>query len=486
MSTAKQRKRKEHRILFFALALVIVIPALVMILRLTSSSPLYPVGESYYNLHLVRFLGQNPSLATDPIQRSVYEPNPYHYLLTFLYTLLPVEAVSLFLPIVLGLACALLLFKLLKLIKVKPNYAAYSIVILSVTPVFIALSTGLYTAAFTMLLSLLATVLILDKKMLSQVFGALSLIILALTSLTGFILTIGIILFLSLALKKVKKTLRTLVFSLIISIIISIPLTLLTNYTPRILGFHSFAFRNVFSILNAEYGFSVFLLILFLIGFIVLWINDKDKVRKLFHLPVLLLVVLSFFNTVARVYASFIITFYCVVAIIYFYKRRWHLKIVRQGTLLLILCSLLFSSLNQINLLIDAQPDKDMLDALLFLRPAGSGDVLTLEENGFLVEFYSYQRVLLDSNSFLNQEYPQMKDDVQALFMVTRLNDAEPLLTKQDVRYILITPYMKEELWESREQGLWFLVKHSESFDKIYKEAEIEIWKYLGVPELEG
>jgi hypothetical protein len=37
---------------------------------------------------------------------------------------------------------------------------------------------------------------------------------------------------------------------------------------------------------------------------------------------------------------------------------------------------------------------------------------------------------------------------------------------------------MKEDIWEGREQGLWFLVGNSESFDRIYSTKGVGIWAY--------
>jgi hypothetical protein len=61
---------------------------------------------------------------------------------------------------------------------------------------------------------------------------------------------------------------------------------------------------------------------------------------------------------------------------------------------------------------------------------------------------------------------------------MARLKDAEPLLNQHDIRYVLITPDMKEAIWEGREQGLWFLVGNSESFDRIYNSKGVGIWAY--------
>nr|MCK4929736.1 hypothetical protein [Nanoarchaeota archaeon] len=493
MSQAKKKKTKKNEqnkntfeLVIFALLLILIILSLVMIIRLTQSKPLFPIGESYYNLRIAQSLKQDFFLTQDPVQGIVYEPNPYHYLLALLLVIFPSQLVSLFFPLLLGVLSGFLFFKLLVLLGVKPKQAAYSLIVLSVTPVFIILFTGLYLSGFVIFISLLAMVLILHKKynILTLCFSLLLLLLLALTNLVGFLVTLIILFFLCLALKKAfkknfKKNLRALLLSVLISVLVIVPLTLFSNYAPRLLGFHTFAFKNIFSILRASLGFDLFLFVLFLTGFVIIWIKDKEK--KLFHLVVLVFIILSLFNSTARVFASFIITIYCVVAITYFYNRKWELSIIKTGTILLVLCSLVFSVMNQASLLVDAQPDKEMQNALVFLKNQDKGRVLTSEENGFLIEFYSEKNVLLDANSFLISDYSELRSDANTLFRAARLKEAEPMLKEHELRYILITPSMKQELWEAREQELWFLIKHSESFIKKYEEGSIEIWGYVSV-----
>ncbi|MBW2990138.1 hypothetical protein KY348_00360 [Candidatus Woesearchaeota archaeon] len=472
--------KNKHRILIFALVLLVIVLSLVIIIRLKQHQPIFPAGESYYNLRMAQALKSDFLLTKDPVQGTLYEPNPYHYLLALLLFLFPVEIVSLFLPLILGVVCAALFYKLLLLIRVKQKMAAFSLIILSVTPAFISLFTGVYMPGFVIFVSLLILVLSLNKRHAYQALCVLLFILLALTSLTGFVITLLILLFLCLVLKRKVKVFYV---PLIISGLLIALLTIFsnhTNYTPRMLGFHGFAFKSILSVLQATLGFDLFLILLFCSGFVIVWIKAKEK--KLFHLPVLLFVILSFFNIIARAYASVIITVYCVSAITYFYNRKWDLKVIRTGTLLLVFCSLVFSVLNQVNILSAAQPDIEMEKALLFLRDLDEGRVLTVEENGFLVEFYSGKKVLLDSNSFMYSDYPVLKKDSDDLFSATRLKEAEPLLEKHDLHYILITPAMKEELWEGREQELWFLVMHSESFTKKYDKQDVEIWEYTSTP----
>ena len=245
---SKKKKNNFFSSLSFGLMLIIIILSLVVITRLAYQNPVFPNGESYYNLHIAEALSQDLSLIQDPVQETVYEPNPYHYLLAVLLIIIPAELLSIYLPLLFGVLCGFIFYRLILLIGVKPRNAAYAIIVLSVTPAFIVLFTGLYVLGFVILLSLLSLLLALKnkwnkRKCASQTFCTvlctLLFILLALTSLTGFILTILILLILCMAL---KKKIRVFYVPVIISVLAALLLKFLTSYVPRILGFHSFTF----------------------------------------------------------------------------------------------------------------------------------------------------------------------------------------------------------------------------------------------------
>lgn len=463
--------------LLIAISIIILFLSLIMILRLVKDKPVFPRGESYYNLRIAESLKNSAFLSEDSLEGTEHYPNPYRHLITALLLIFNSEKALLFLPLVLGVASALLFFQLLSFIGVKLGAASSSLLILSFTPAYLVLFTGLYLTGFTLFLSLLVIVLLNSKRVFLQITGIICSLILALTSVTGFALTILILLVFYLVL---KKNLRVLILSAIASITLVVFVSLSFRQLPRVLGFHAFNFKDTLSLLGAQLGFDIFLLLIFLIGFIVVWVRADNK--RFLHLGVLALFALSFFNTLARAFTSFIIAYYCAVAINFLYKRKWELGIIRTGTLLLVLCSLAFSAANQMNLLVSAQPDSSLAEALISFKDLEQGRTLADEPSGFLIEFYAGKEAWLDDNSFLFKDYKEKQRVANTLFESVRIKDAEPFLNQSGIRYILITPAMKEELWENNEKGLWFLVKNSESFVKRYQKDDIELWEYKPMP----
>ena len=465
----KTKNNKIFEKILFALLLVIIILSSITIARISQDKPIFAVGESYHSLEQARKIRE----AGYNIFR---DTNPYHYLLALLLLLLPEKTLGLYLPLLTGILTSLLFYKALCTLKAKKQNAAYSIIILALTPVFITLYTGLYTLGFALLLSCAAIILLFSDKKTSHIIGVLVAALLGLTSLTALVITLLIVL---VAYAKLKKNCSAIIASLIVPAVLLIGLILGTTYTPLLPAFHSFSFKNSFSLLKAMQGFDIFLLMLFFMGFVLLW--NKQKNKNLHHLPVLILVIISFFNTQTRVYASVIITIYVVHVITYFYKRKWHSQAIRTGVLLLVLCSLLFSGLNQASLIVSAQPDKATETALNHLKQEAQGTVLSLEDYSSVIEYYSGKDAFPSPNPEITgtKKDVQNQADAQKIFGSARLKDAEPLLREHNITYIIITPYMKETLWQGREQGLLFLMLNSERFIKKYKEQDISVWEYL-------
>ncbi|MBN2458821.1 hypothetical protein JXB28_00925 [Candidatus Woesearchaeota archaeon] len=472
---------RKTGLLFIALTTICIFLSLAMILRAYHDKPVFPLGESYYSMRMANTILDEGFISKDPLQGTDYAPNPYHYLLSLLLLIFGSYFVLWFVPILLGVASAWLFFKLLSGLGMGWEKAFYALLVLSVSPIFLVAFTGLYLIGWVLFISLLSLVLLLPKNKLAKCLGISCLIILVLSSLMGFIITFLGLLAIHVMLKKNPKALA---LHAIIPLAALILAHILLRQFPLIVGFGAFDFKDTLSLLGARFGFDLFLLLIFTIGFIVAW--SSSKATRLIHLAILFFIIFSFFNYVARAFASLIVAYYCVIAITFLYRRNWSLEIIKTGTMLLVLCSLVFSLANQLNLLVTSQPDESLVKSIIFLEGLEDGIVLSDESYGFLIEFYSGKQAFIDENSFvLGDSYNDKVTDFYALFNSVRITEAKPLLDKHSIRYVLITPSMKEQLWENNERGLWRLMKNSESFSKRYLEDDIEIREYTPpIPEM--
>jgi len=456
----------------------------VVLIRLNHNKPAFPIGESYYNLRIVDELKQNPLMKEDSLQGRAYYFNPYHYLLLGLNVLISEDNIMIFLPIILGVLSIFLFFKLLLTLGFSDKNAAYASVIASFTPAFIILFSSLQSMGFVLLLSLASLVILLEKKqnliweIISVFVVMLFLAIIILISLPSAIITLVAFTVLAGSSSQLKNKKNLLFAAWFFCIILALGLFFFTNYSATAAsrhGFHPFSIAQAISIFGATMGFDLFLLSIFLIGALFAW---PDKEKRLYHLGVLFFIALAFFNSLALVFASFIIVPYCAEAISHLYKRKWDLQIVKSGTIILLFCAVLFSGVSQVSMLVNSLPDADLRSALSSMKSTDPGVVLSDPGYGFFIEFYTHRKAFLDDNSQLYVDYKSKLQLSSEMFQSSRLNEADPLLHKVSVIYILLTPDMKEAFWESREEKLWLLMEYSGDFDNKFQENGIEVWEH--------
>jgi hypothetical protein len=467
----------RFEILLGALILLGVILASVILIRMMHDRPAFPIGESYYDLRIVRSISDNPMLKEDVLQGRPYFFNPYHYLLFIVSSIFHDTTYFLFIPTVLGLLTAFLFFRLLYKAGLSGRKTFYSLLAIAFTPAFIILFSALNSAGFTLFLSFLSLNLLLSRKksFVFIILGLLSLSLLASASLVGLALTlVGITVLSLLTGNRQELTLVAWIFGAAEVIILSLFTSYLSSPAAQ-LGFHALDIRQVFSVFGAAMGFDLFLILIFFTGLSISWSN---KGKRLYHLASLIFVVIAMFNSQARIFASFLIAPYCAEAVIYLHRKKWDLQIVKAGTLILLVCALVFSAVNQINILANAEPGPALREALLSMKNSDQGIVVTDENYGFMVEFFSGRKVLLDANSFIYPDYSSLSREQESLFDAAYLPEAEPLIIRHNVLYFLITPEMKQALWDSKEEKLWLLLGHSSSFDNKYFDQGYEVWQY--------
>ena len=481
--------------LAFTIAVIALLMMSVIMLRESSGSPVYPLGDSYYSLRIAGEISRDPFLDQDPVQQRPYYPNAYHYFLAAMIWAVGESNTVYLAPVLLGCMSAALLYWLLRNMGLPSNNANLSSLLLAAAPAFIAIFSNLSTEGFVAFLSLLTLCLYFEKdywdypwKLSGRIYYGLSIFslsALALTSLFGFVMTMIFLLALSFL---AKRPLRSLTFALAGPVVVLIPVGIFTEYLRVSLastGFHPFDLRQSFSIFGAGIGLDLFLLLLFATGLIIIW--GFIKALRPYHLFSIGLVAASLFNPIIRVYASMVITVYCVVAIKHLYYRKWELEIVKSGTVILLACALVFSAVNQINALANMEPGPEAADALAFLKSGGGDVVFTEPSYGSLIQYSAGKRTMLDSASYLYPDYEDKLGDYRYTLGLTPLKEAEPMMIKHNISYILITPAMKERVWGGKERNLLLLLRNSAKFTEAYETpGGFEVWEYVGArPDLE-
>jgi len=166
--------------------------------------------------------------------------------------------------------------------------------------------------------------------------------------------------------------------------------------------------------------------------------------------------------------------------IYYFLNNKWTIKFLKNLTILVIACGLLFSLLSFVTRMNQFGPNQDFLDAMDFLSAREKGNVLTHYSYGFRLNHLSGHYPILTINMPMTLNPSDRFTDVNSLFSIRNLKEAQYLLQKYNIKYILITPEMKEGLvWSNENEGLLFLFRNKDEFKNIYNH-DIDIWEVHG------
>ncbi len=157
-------------------------------------------------------------------------------------------------------------------------------------------------------------------------------------------------------------------------------------------------------------------------------------------------------------------------------RRRWAIPEARAITLLLIGCSFLFLLLTHAAGVVSEAPSSGLVRELGKV-PSGGGTVLAPADLAPLIEAYTPRQPVLRAPTCVDT--PTVCADVDALYRAWRLQDAAAILDRLGVDYLVITREMRDGLvWTNDDEGLLFLLAHSDKFALVASDGEHELWRY--------
>jgi uncharacterized membrane protein len=175
---------------------------------------------------------------------------------------------------------------------------------------------------------------------------------------------------------------------------------------------------------------------------------------------------------------NFVIIIYAGFAFIYLNKRKWSISIIKKTTVLLIICSIFFSSLVYITKVTRSEPTPEYIDGLEFIKEQSLSTevILGSPTNGYMIEYYTERMAFLDDST--KYSYNQKYIDLDNLSNSRNLERTEKMLKDYNIKYIIIDqefePYLKGK------EGLLFLIETSQKFTSVYKNDKMEVWMYNG------
>jgi hypothetical protein len=397
---------------------------------------------------------------------------PYYALLHLMLKFLSPNFLMNFLAPLFGLLFLLFLYLILRKLEIEREILFIAMLMLILSSSFIWNFTVLNENSFILFILALGIFLFLTENKVSSVLGFLILIMISfgnlIASIVGYSLLI-LFLFYRSSMFAYKAEKRKRIIFMISSIFLILTILNIYLVKERILNENK-EILTYFSEITMSNGFGMIIVILALTGF--LTIGNERKLLKNIFLIALLLLVLFGLNFI--VYANIVFCISAAYGFIWIINRKWELKNLNYWSVLLIICGILLMALS-IDLKIASQrPDLKDFDALNSLKALRKGVVLSHEDYGFWIEYFSAKETLINNlNNFA-------KEDIANIFYGYNFSLSMDLIKKYKISYVFITPEMKSGLvWKKDDEGLLFLMKNSNRFNRIYNKNDYEIWEVL-------
>src|SRR3989339_559075 len=163
-------------------------------------------------------------------------------------------------------------------------------------------------------------------------------------------------------------------------------------------------------------------------------------------------------------------------AFIYLNRRKWSIQLIKRVTILLIICSILFTTILFITKTSNLAPDADYVDAMLFIKKQSNPEekILSSPDNGFMLQYYTDRATYLDDKSSMFDK--ELLIELSNLTSSRNLERTENILRKNNLRYVFIDKDFKQFL--EQEEGLLYIIETSNKFTNIYKSNKAEVWLY--------
>jgi hypothetical protein len=479
----KMKETKERRF-YWAIALITLLVLLLPhLIRFLAYGNITAGDEAYYHSRFAEYIENNFKIPTnDPLIDRAYTYNPYHFILAAVSYAVGVDFASKAIPIILGILSMTLFYRIMENLKLIEKKRFFICLILALSPIFIYTFSTSSQFAIIIFLNLLGFYLFIKKQ---KIFTFLSLFVFASIPFFNFFnaLVTFMLLFTYTIIKDVDRgkfylvstgiVLKTLIYHLYIFYKFGLPQSLHITTNNLV--------QSLISDLGANIGFSFFTILLAIVGLISTW-KKRKEFYYIYILAIALIISSFYFMDSANIYLNFIIIIMAGYGFFSLIDKKWEIKLIKNASLLLIICGIVFSMMTYIIRFSSMQPYPEEVESLFWLKQnSGESDkVLSHYSNGFWIEYFADRPVLLDAYFDYIPDLEQKYTDSNTIFHSRSLKMTKDLLDRNRIKYIWINKQMKKGLvWSEEDEGLLFLFSDKETFKRIYYENGIEIWEYI-------
>jgi len=466
------RKFIESWGIYFIFIIGVILVITPLLARLSADSPLMPGSESYFNLRMANAISENPIMKEDSLQERPYNFNLYHYLLAFALKFVSEQELVIFSILPSLLSVILLYFTFLKFgFSIEKSLLVIMVYIFS--PIFTFVSTTLTPHTLSMFLLALSLYLYSFEGNYGRTFWYF--VPASLLVITDFSVFLVFILAFFIYSMYVSGNFKEPLWLLGVGAFIGVLFNVLFNYVPLLKLSENFSLVNYITDFGAMMGYSFFVLLLAFVTIVLFW--NRGFKTNLAHLFVIALLIFSMLSPGARIVVNIILVIYAGIALDFFIRRKWIVDILRDLTILILISSLLFSSISYGNRITTMEPTQSTVDALEMIKQdRRQGKVLSLPENGFIIEYFAQKSTYIDEMSYHYEGYDEKLSVAAQIFNSKSPTKTKELLSQNNITYVYLDPKMKSDKY-----GIFLVLKVSENFINLGEFEGRESWLYLNI-----
>ncbi len=460
--------------------LILLTPHLIRIIKYDS---ILLGKEPYYHIRMAEHLKNFDIPDNDPLIDRPYVLNPYHMVLAASSFIMPLELASKLVPFLLGILSAYLLFLIFNDLNLGKNKILIILLMFVTSPIFIFIFATSSQYSIIIFLNLLGFYLYMKKTTLFLWLSIIVFYLIPFFNIFNALITLILLFIYTIYSKMGIKKFYFISIGLFLRVVIY-HFSIFYNYgLPQV---SPFTIQDIIPASISDLGglvsFGVFTLLLAAIGLFVTWKSEKEF-YFIYPLAFFLFILSFFLGAYANIYQNFIV---CILAGYGFFvlmTRKWHLEVIKNLTLLIIICGIIFSTTSYLVRLSNLSPNQEIIESLEWLNNNSnpSDIILSHHSNGYWIEAIAKRPVILDESFDYINFLDEKQEDLKEIFHSRTLKTTTNLLKKHNISYIWINKDMKEGLvWNKKEEGLLFLFRNSETFKKLKTYTSIEIWEFIG------
>ena len=429
----------------------------------------WPTGdETYYHMKMGEDLLDN--IISERSLNSLNLFDPFHIVIGLSGKIVGIKNTALFLPLIFGLITIALIFNILSIIFQSPKQRLLAAIFIATSPIFLTTFSQMITITWISLI-MSSGIYFFIRHDKYQWLAFIILPLLYFYNILHIIITILVIIFIG---HKLNKKNQSTILCGILSIL------LLISLISKDILFH-IRLLNILEIIEimfadvgGQLGFSLFGIILAIVGIQYLWREKKIKIFSA-SMFIFLTIITIFSSQVYAIYLNIFISITAAIGFLKLTKREWRIISLRNITLFLLILGVVYSGTAIVAKNATAMPDSETMYALTWLEQKSEPDSIILSQQIYsnIIQEATKRRVITN-----DKKLPKISNDIEKLYQTRRIDVAVSLIEKYDIDYIVIFEEMKRGLvWNKEDQGLLFLLESRENFKKVFENNKVTVWE---------